>query len=112
MSFVISSENIKSGKIAFILDKDQPSGVRKIAGRVASDMKAVFGVEPEVKTSGKVECPIVVVVVAKYMRSRLKDLLFVSREAIREVRSTDFLRYLSFLVYHPLLTGLMFSLFL
>lgn len=62
MSFVISSEKIKSGKIAFIVDKSQPSGVRKIAGRVASDMKAVFGFEPEVKTSGKVECPIVVVV--------------------------------------------------
>ena len=52
MSFILSSSNIKSGKIAFIVDKDQPSGVRKIASRVASDMKAVFGYEPEVKISG------------------------------------------------------------
>ncbi|MCR5527986.1 MAG: glycosyl hydrolase 115 family protein [Saccharofermentans sp.] len=62
MSYIISTELIKSGKIAIVVDKDQPSGVRKIAGRVASDMKAVFGFEPKVKTSGKVECPIVVVV--------------------------------------------------
>lgn len=60
MGYVISAENIKTGKIAFIVDKDQPSGVRKIAGRVASDIKAVFGVEPEIKASGKVECPIIV----------------------------------------------------
>ncbi|MBO7449951.1 MAG: glycosyl hydrolase 115 family protein, partial [Clostridiales bacterium] len=58
MSFIISSENIKSGKLAIIVDKDQPSGVRKIAGRLASDMKAVFGHEPKVLTKGNVEFPI------------------------------------------------------
>ena len=60
MSYVISTELIKSGKIAIVVDKDQPSGVRKIAGRVASDIKAVFGAEPKVVTKGKIECPIVV----------------------------------------------------
>ena len=58
MSFIISSENIKSGKLAIVVDKDQPSGVRKIAGRLASDMKAVFGHEPKVLTKGNVEFPI------------------------------------------------------
>ena len=58
MGYIISSENIKTGKIAFIVDKDQPSGVRKIAARVAGDMKAVFGEEPAVLTKGKVDYPI------------------------------------------------------
>ena len=58
MGFVISSENIRNGKIAFIVDKHQPSGVRKIAGRVADDMKAVFGYEPTVLSKGKAEFPI------------------------------------------------------
>lgn len=58
MGYIISSENIKTGKVAFIVDKDQPSGVRKIAARVAGDMKAVFGEEPAVLTKGKVDYPI------------------------------------------------------
>ena len=62
MGFIISSEKIKAGKIAFIVDKDQPSGVRKIAAKVAGDMKEVFGCEPKVLTKGKVECPIIVTV--------------------------------------------------
>ena len=70
MSYIISTEHIKSGKIAIVVDKSQPSGVRKIAGRVASDIKAVFGAEPKVVTNGKIECPIVVKVDPSFSSAR------------------------------------------
>ncbi|MCQ2503779.1 MAG: glycosyl hydrolase 115 family protein [Saccharofermentans sp.] len=70
MGFVITNEKIKSGKIAFIVDKKQPSGVFKIASRVASDIKAVFGSAPEVLNAGKVECPIIVKVDSSFSSLR------------------------------------------
>ena len=48
MSFSISAKKIKNAEIALICDSEEWSGVKKIAGRVCDDMKAVFGVEPKV----------------------------------------------------------------
>lgn len=53
MSFVISKVLLKSGKIAIVYDKDALSGVKKIASKLSSDIKAVFGYEPEVSENHK-----------------------------------------------------------
>ena len=46
MAFELSKRKIKDHKIAFIYEKEAYSGVKKIADRVRSDMKAVFGTCP------------------------------------------------------------------
>ena len=48
MNYVISTEKITRGKIALICNKDALSGVKKIAAKVAGDIKAVFDSEPKV----------------------------------------------------------------
>ena len=48
MDFIISSAKIKKGEIAIILDSKTLSGIKKIAAKVALDVKAVFGAEPVV----------------------------------------------------------------
>ena len=48
MDFIISSNKIKKGENAIILDSNTLNGIKKIAAKVALDLKAVFGTEPEV----------------------------------------------------------------
>lgn len=48
MDFSISKHSISRGAVAFIGSTDEWSGVKKIAGRVSDDMKAVFGAQPKV----------------------------------------------------------------
>ena len=48
MDFIISSSKIKKGENAIILDSNTYSGIKKIAAKVALDLKAVFGAEPAV----------------------------------------------------------------
>ena len=52
MGFSISAGKIKKGEIQFLCDEEEWSGVRKIAGRVCSDIKAVFGAEPKLTEAG------------------------------------------------------------
>ena len=60
MDFIISTAKLKSKDIEIICGKDTPSGVRKIASKVAGDIKAVFGAEPAVTDSSKCKFPICV----------------------------------------------------
>ena len=60
MDFIISTAKLKSKDIEIICGKDTPSGVRKIASKVAGDIKAVFGAEPAVTDSSKCKSPIYV----------------------------------------------------
>ena len=60
MDFIISTAKLKSKDIEIICGKDTPSGVRKIASKVAGDIKAVFGAEPAVTDSSKCKFPIYV----------------------------------------------------
>ncbi|MBR5976105.1 MAG: glycosyl hydrolase 115 family protein [Clostridiales bacterium] len=68
MQFVLSTQNIKAGKAALLLDGSLPSGVRKIASRVQSDIEAVFGATIKIydvsdipkKERVKIEYPILV----------------------------------------------------
>ena len=58
MDFIISSNRIKKGENAIILDSNTYSGVKKIAAKVALDLKAVFGTEPAVLENKTVKSPI------------------------------------------------------
>ena len=60
MDFIISSTKLKNKDIEIICGKDTLSGVRKIAGKVSSDIKAVFGHAPSVVESSKCKSPIIV----------------------------------------------------
>ena len=60
MDYIISTAKLKSKEIEIICGKDTPSGVRKIASKVAGDIKAVFGAEPAVTDSSKCKSPICV----------------------------------------------------
>ena len=60
MDFIISSAKLKNKDIELVCGKDTLSGVRKIACKVAGDIKAVFGYEPLVTSSIKCKSPIVV----------------------------------------------------
>lgn len=60
MDFLISTAKLKNKDIEIICGKDTPSGVRKIASKVACDIKAVFGAEPAVVDSSKCKSPIYV----------------------------------------------------
>ncbi len=48
MQFVLSQKTIKDGKAALLIDGGLPSGIHKIATKIQSDIKAVFGVAPEI----------------------------------------------------------------
>ena len=58
MDFIISSSKIKKGENAIILDSNTYSGIKKIAAKVALDLKAVFGTEPAVLENKTVKNPI------------------------------------------------------
>ena len=58
MDYVISSAKIRNKEIEIVVGKDTLSGVRKIASKVAGDIKAVFGFEPSVVNSSKCRFPI------------------------------------------------------
>ncbi|MBR5417965.1 MAG: glycosyl hydrolase 115 family protein [Clostridiales bacterium] len=68
MQFQLSTKVIKDGKAALLIDGGLPSGIYRIAEKIQSDMKAVFGASPEVydinelpeKASSKIEYPIIV----------------------------------------------------
>lgn len=60
MDFKITSTKIKDKELAIVCGSDTPSGVRKIAAKVAGDIKAVFGYEPEVVTKASCESPVFV----------------------------------------------------
>ena len=60
MDFIISSAKIRNKDIEIACGKDTPSGVRKIASKVAGDIKAVFGYEPAVVNSSKCKSPVYV----------------------------------------------------
>ena len=60
MDFIISSEGIKNKNIGIVCGPDTLSGVRKIASKVAGDIKAVFGYEPQVTESSRFKSPICV----------------------------------------------------
>ena len=60
MDFVITSAKIRNKDIELVCGADTPSGVRKIASKVAGDIKAVFGAEPAVVNSSKCKSPIYV----------------------------------------------------
>ena len=60
MDFIISSAKIRNKDIEIVCGKDTPSGVRKIASKVAGDIKAVFGYEPAVVDSSKCKSPVYV----------------------------------------------------
>ena len=60
MDFIISSAGIKNKDIAIVCGPDTLSGVRKIASKVADDIKAVFGYRPEVTDSVNCRFPICV----------------------------------------------------
>ena len=71
MDFKISSTLIKNGRIAIIYDKKALSGVKKIASRLAGDMKAVFGYEPECLEEGEAQSPVYVGTVGDNLITRL-----------------------------------------
>ena len=71
MDFKISSTLIKNGRIAIIYDKKALSGVKKIASRLAGDMKAVFGYEPECLEEGEAQSPVYVGTVGDKLITRL-----------------------------------------
>ncbi len=48
MQFVLSPKTIKDGKAALLIDGGLPSGIHKIAKKIQSDIKAVFGAAPEI----------------------------------------------------------------
>ena len=58
MDFIISSNKIKKGENAIILDSNTLNGIKKIAAKVALDLKAVFGTEPAVLENKTVKNPI------------------------------------------------------
>lgn len=58
MDFIISSSKIKKGENAIILDSNTYSGIKKIAAKVALDLKAVFGAEPAVLENKTAKNPI------------------------------------------------------
>ena len=60
MDFIISSAKIRNKEIEIVCGKDTLSGVRRIAQKVAGDIKAVFGAEPAVVSSSKCSSPILV----------------------------------------------------
>ena len=60
MDYVISSAKIRNKEIEIVVGKDTLSGVRKIASKVAGDIKAVFCYEPSVVNSVRCKSPIVV----------------------------------------------------
>ena len=60
MDFIISSAGLKNKDIEIVCGKDTPSGVSKIAAKVAGDIKSVFGYEPAVVNSSKCKSPIYV----------------------------------------------------
>ena len=60
MDFIISSSKLKNKDIEIICGKDTLSGVRKIAEKVSSDIKAVFGHAPSVVDSSECKSPIIV----------------------------------------------------
>ena len=47
MTFALSKKNIQSGKVAILYDAGALSGVKKIAGKVSEDIRAVFGAAPQ-----------------------------------------------------------------
>ncbi len=53
MEFKITAGAIRKGSVAFVCGEGEWSGVKKIAGRVSDDMKAVFGSRPEVLESAE-----------------------------------------------------------
>ena len=65
MGFEITAKTIKNDKLCFLCDSGEWSGVKKIAGRVCDDIKAVFGAEPkvfevgEVSDSSKLNMPVI-----------------------------------------------------
>ena len=68
MQFQLSTKIIKDGKAALLIDGGLPSGIYRIASKIQSDIKAVFGASPEVydinelpeKVASKIEYPIIV----------------------------------------------------
>lgn len=58
MDYIISSAKIRNKEIEIVVGKDTLSGVRKIASKVAGDIKSVFGFEPSVVNSSKCRFPI------------------------------------------------------
>ncbi len=60
MDYIISSAKIRNNDIELVCGADTPSGVRKIATKVAGDIKAVFGAEPAVVNSSSASYPVYV----------------------------------------------------
>lgn len=68
MDLKLSSKAIRDGKIVILYDETALSGVKKIASKLASDMGAVFGAEPQVTSieklsksqASKIELPILI----------------------------------------------------
>ena len=60
MDYIISTSKIKSGNNAIIYDSNALSGVKKIASRVADDIKAVFGAKPALSEGRRTASPIYV----------------------------------------------------
>ena len=71
MDYLISSAKIRNKDIEIICGTDTPSGVRKIASKVAGDIKAVFGFEPEVVSSSKCGSPVYVGLVGDKLIEKL-----------------------------------------
>ncbi|MBR6475283.1 MAG: glycosyl hydrolase 115 family protein [Lachnospiraceae bacterium] len=60
MEFIISSTRLKNKDIEIVCGSDTLSGVRKIAAKVAGDIKAVFGYAPAVTSSSTCKYPVCV----------------------------------------------------
>ncbi|MCQ2481944.1 MAG: glycosyl hydrolase 115 family protein [Clostridia bacterium] len=77
MSFVITSGDIKCGKVAIVCDNSAMSGVKKIALTLINDIEALFGAKPsliQVKT-GKEQMPVKPIVIGTVGNSALLDKL-------------------------------------
>ncbi len=71
MDYIISSTLLKKGGNAIIYDRKALSGVKKIASKVAGDLKAVFGTEPKLFEEGEAQSPIYVGTVGDKLITKL-----------------------------------------
>ena len=60
MDFIISSAKIRKGGNAIVYDAEALSGVKKIASKVAGDIKAVFGAAPKLLENKDADSPVYV----------------------------------------------------
>ena len=80
MDYIISSTLLKKGGNAIIYDRKALSGVKKIASKVAGDLKAVFGTEPKLLEEGEAQNPIYVGTVGDKLRVRVEKVDFDRRQ--------------------------------